>query len=101
MSFAGHGRGEDSVGVLHAEVIERGCPTLCGFVFCKGWGFSLRFVLCKGGAFSSMPRRLKRSTGRGDLHFITFSCYERRPFLQSNRVKNTFVKILEELRGRF
>jgi len=48
-----------------------------------------------------MPRRVKRYTGRGDLHFIAFSCYERRPFLQSKRVKNTFVKILEEVRGRF
>src|SRR5215472_18446659 len=48
-----------------------------------------------------MPRRMKRYTGRGDLHFITFSCYERRPFLQTKRVKNIFVKILEEVRGRF
>jgi len=48
-----------------------------------------------------MPRRVKRYTGRGDLHFITFSCYERRPFLQTKRVKNIFVKILEEVRGRF
>jgi len=28
MNFAGHGRGEDSIVVLHAEVIERGCPSL-------------------------------------------------------------------------
>src|SRR5215471_11981326 len=48
-----------------------------------------------------MPRRVKRYTGRGDLHFIAFSCYERRPFLQTKRVKNIFVKILEEVRGRF
>src|SRR5215471_17492614 len=46
-----------------------------------------------------MPRRLKRYTGRGDLHFITFSCYERRPFLQSEWVKKIFVKILEEVRA--
>jgi len=25
----------------------------------------------------SMPRKLKRNYGRGDLHFITFSCYRR------------------------
>ncbi len=48
-----------------------------------------------------MPRRLKRHTGRGDLHFITFSSYERRAFLQSKRVRNLFVKILGEVRARF
>ena len=48
-----------------------------------------------------MPRRLQRYTGRGDLHFITFSCYERRAFLQSKRAKNLFVKILGEARARF
>ena len=47
-----------------------------------------------------MPRRLKRYTGRGDLHFITFSCYERRPFLQSKRAKNLFVRVLSEVRAR-
>ena len=47
-----------------------------------------------------MPRRLKRYTGRGDLHFITFSCYERRAFLQSKRAKSLFVKILSEVRAR-
>ena len=47
-----------------------------------------------------MPRRLKRYIGRGDLHFITFSCYERRAFLQSKRAKNLFVKILSEVRAR-
>ncbi len=47
-----------------------------------------------------MPRRLKRCTGRGDLHFITFSCYERRAFLQSQRAKNLFVKTLSEVRAR-
>lgn len=47
-----------------------------------------------------MPRRLQRRTGRGDLHFITFSCYERRALLQSKRVRDLFVKILREVRAR-
>ena len=33
----------------------------------EGWGFLL-----------FMPRKSKRYHGRGDLHSITFSCYERR-----------------------
>lgn len=47
-----------------------------------------------------MPRRLERRVGHGDLHFITFSCFERRPFLQSKRARNLFVKILGEVRAR-
>jgi putative transposase len=48
-----------------------------------------------------MPRRLKRYTGCGDFHFVTFSCYERRALLESKRAKSTFVKILGEVRVRY
>ena len=47
-----------------------------------------------------MPRKLKRYHGRGDLHFITFSCYERRALLQTVRARNLFLKILEQVRRR-
>ena len=47
-----------------------------------------------------MPRNLKRRHGRGDFHFITFSCYERRPLLATVRARNLFVKILGEVRNR-
>jgi putative transposase len=61
----------------------------------------LRAFAKGGGFFLFMPRRLKRYTGRGELHFITFSCYERRAFLHSKRAKNLFVKVLGETRVRF
>jgi len=48
-----------------------------------------------------MSRRLKRYTGCGDFHFITFSCYERRALLESKRAKAAFVKILGEVRARY
>ncbi len=48
-----------------------------------------------------MPERLKRITGRGDLHFITFCCYQRRALLRSTAAKNAAVKILEEVRTRY
>jgi putative transposase len=48
-----------------------------------------------------MPKGLRRHHGRGDLHFITFSCYERRPVLQTVRARNLFVKILAEVRQRY
>jgi len=47
-----------------------------------------------------MPRNLKRRHGRGDFHFITFSCYERRPLLATVRARDLFVKILGEVRNR-
>ena len=42
----------------------------------------------------------KRYNGRGDLHFITFSCYQRRPLLGSVRARNLFVKTLGEVRAK-
>jgi putative transposase len=47
-----------------------------------------------------MTRGLKRYSGRGDFHFITFSCYERRPFLQNNEAKACLLEILGEVRGQ-
>ncbi len=43
---------------------------------------------------------LKRLYGRRDLHFVTFSCYRRRPYLNSIRCRDRFVKILDEVRRR-
>ena len=50
--------------------------------------------------FSSMRTLLKRYYGKGDLHFITFSCYQRRPLLATPAARDTFVKILDEIRSR-
>jgi len=56
----------------------------------------------KGGPlFSPTPKTLKRITGRGDLHFITFCCYQRRPLLASARTRNLAVQILKEIRARY
>jgi len=43
---------------------------------------------------------LMRFYGRGDLHFVTFSCYRRRPYLGTVRARNRFVGILHEVRQR-
>jgi putative transposase len=47
-----------------------------------------------------MRSPLKRHYGRGDLHFITFSCCRRRPLLGTARARDHFVKILDEVRRR-
>jgi len=48
--------------------------------------------------FSVMRHPLKRFYGRGDLHFVTFSCYRRQPLLGTRRARDRFVKILDEVR---
>ena len=47
-----------------------------------------------------MRNSLRRYYGRGDLHFITFSCYRRRPLLGTAQARDRFVKILDEVRCR-
>ena len=54
----------------------------------------------QGAGFSSMRNPLRRYYGRGDLRFITFSCYRRLPFLGTRRARDRFVKILDEVRTR-
>ncbi len=48
-----------------------------------------------------MRNPLRRYYGHGDLHFITFSCYRRRPYLGTARARDRFVKLLKEVRRRF
>jgi putative transposase len=47
-----------------------------------------------------MPIGLRRYQQTGHFHFITFSCYQRLPFLANPIAKQTFVEILETLRKR-
>lgn len=44
-----------------------------------------------------MPRNLKRRVGRADLHFITFTCYQRRALLGNPRARNVAVHLLGEV----
>jgi putative transposase len=48
-----------------------------------------------------VPRSLVRYHGTGDLHFITFSCFERRPLLGRARRRDLFLKVLEQVRRRY
>jgi putative transposase len=48
-----------------------------------------------------MPWGLKRFYGSGDLHFITSSCYRRQAFLASERRRDLFLVVLEEVRQRY
>lgn len=48
-----------------------------------------------------MRNPLRRYYGRGDLHFITFSCYRRRRYLGTHRARHRSVKVLEQVRSQF
>jgi len=48
-----------------------------------------------------MPTGLKRYYGTGGLHFITSSCYQRKPFLGSSGDRDLFLKTLELMRKRY
>jgi putative transposase len=48
-----------------------------------------------------MTQYLRRCYGSGTLHFVTCSCYRRRPLLGSARSRDVFVRILEETRVRY
>jgi len=48
-----------------------------------------------------VPARLRRAYGTGYLHFITFSCYQRRPLLGAPQCRDLFLRILEETRIRY
>jgi putative transposase len=48
-----------------------------------------------------MPWGLKRYQQARDLHFVTFSCYRRRPFLQPAAAKRVFERALEQTRRQY
>jgi putative transposase len=48
-----------------------------------------------------MTRGLKRYQGGGDLHFVTFSCFQRRQYLGSPQVCARFEEALERARLKY
>jgi putative transposase len=48
-----------------------------------------------------MPRRLYRCYGLGYMHFITTSCYQRRPLLGNALSRDLFLEVLEQVRRRY
>jgi|SRR5579859_3478406 len=48
-----------------------------------------------------MPWGLKRYYGTGGLHFITWSCYRRRPLLNTERARDLLLTVLELMRERY
>jgi putative transposase len=51
--------------------------------------------------FQPLRNPLRRFYGQGDLHFITTSCYRRKPMLGSARARDIFLEVLEQIRGGY
>jgi putative transposase len=47
-----------------------------------------------------MPTGLKRYQQSKQFHFITFSCYQRKPLLLTPEAKTIFEQVLEQIRSR-
>ena len=48
-----------------------------------------------------MPSRLERFQQAGDLHFLTFSCHNRLPYLATVAARTLFLYALEQVRRRY
>jgi putative transposase len=48
-----------------------------------------------------MPNRLRRCYGGEYLHFVTSSCYHRRPILGTAQRRSLFLELLEQVRRRY
>ena len=48
-----------------------------------------------------MPAGLNRIQDCGDFHFVTFSCYDRKPYLGEGAAKETFEFSLEKMRQEY
>ena len=48
-----------------------------------------------------MPKDLVRYQQSGDLHFITFSCHNRKPYLNTPPTRDLFEQSLETIRARY
>jgi putative transposase len=48
-----------------------------------------------------MPAGLRRCYGNNDLHFITFSCYQRLPLLSTPCARDLFVQELARVRAEY
>jgi putative transposase len=66
-------------------------PLACSSVTAKSWCFC--YIV-------PMPTNLHRYYGAGYSHFITTSCYQRRPLLGTPRARDLFLEVMEQIRQR-
>ena len=68
-------------------------------------GAPFNLLLVEWGSFRNytepVPWSLKRFHQSGQSHFVTFSCFERRPFLVTKRSRQIFEEALERIRRTY
>ena len=70
--------------------------------FLQGWEMFIRHSVSANESLrSGMPKRLRRCYGGGYLHFITSSCYHRRPILGTAQRRTLFLELLEQVCRRY
>src|ERR1700690_240902 len=83
------------------ETQVRGAPGLAGF---ETWDCSrhhkcgVRSITARRNRYfypAHMPWGLERWHGGHDLHFITFSCYDRQPLLATAQRRDLLLEVLE------
>ncbi len=80
------------VSVDFPKIYKYGCPTLATFLFLwLGWDYTPLV----------MPSRLKRFQQAKDIHFLTFSCHDRLPYLATPAARDLFERTLEQIRRRY
>jgi putative transposase len=69
-------------------------------VFGEGWGTnkSIAYESMASIDFFTMPSRLKRYQQSQQLHFVTFTCFHRKTYLQSAGARDVFERTLERVR---
>jgi len=71
---------------------DMGCTSLCSLV---------TDISRLTSYLSFVPPHLHRVYGVGDLHFLTFSCYQRQPLLHTADRRDLFLETLERVRRRY
>jgi putative transposase len=79
-------------GFPETERGNEGCPIQARFWL--EWGSYAAYA-------TSMPWSLKRFQNTGQTHFITFSCYHRRPMFTTEAIRRLFESALERVRRNF
>ena len=82
-----------------------GCPVLSRFwkgpVYHRSSSLDITDFTSHQQYPSTVRVHLKRYYGTRALHFITFSCYRRQPFLSLPSVRDTVLQVLEETRRKY
>jgi putative transposase len=70
--------------------------------FLQGWEMFIRHsIFVDESLRSGMRKRLRRCYGGSYLHFITSSCYHRRPILGTAQRRSLFLEVLDQVRRRY